>query len=236
MSGLRPTAVLWVYQTVKGPHGTKMEAGQKPSLCVKGRKYIVCVSAGHPVRVVKRDVSDFNKLRHVAAPADKTKDYDIDKAVAAFERMAQTNGITKGAQELLDLIKSNSGDLREEELQNEEDQEMRETEKTAVDETPAAGDSETASTTTNEETNVAAKKKAKSKTAKAAKPVKKDKGPSKISQAVEYMKAEIKKTGGQKALEKGDRKALFEKTAKKFGLAEGTCATQYNKQIINGKK
>jgi hypothetical protein len=69
-----------------------------------------------------------------------------------------------------------------------------------------------------------AKAKAKPK-APAAKP------PSKITLAVEYMQAEIKKLGGIAKLERGARGQLCAAAAKKFGLAEATCFTQWQKQI-----
>jgi hypothetical protein len=62
-------------------------------------------------------------------------------------------------------------------------------------------------------------------------PKAKAKGPSRISQAVEYMSAEIKKLGGPDKLERGARKELCAKAAEKFGLALATCVTQYQKQI-----
>ena len=49
-----------------------------------------------------------------------------------------------------------------------------------------------------------------------------------------YLDKEIKKLGGQKNLERGARKELFERAAKKFDLAPATCSIQYNKQILNG--
>jgi hypothetical protein len=65
-----------------------------------------------------------------------------------------------------------------------------------------------------------------------APPVPKVKGPSKISRAVEYMQAEIKKLGGLDKLEHGMRKELYTKAAEKFGLAVATCTTQYHKKIV----
>lgn len=93
---------------------------------------------------------------------------------------------------------------------------------------PTAGET----SATNEETKVSktktkrAKKPAKVKTA-----AKGPRGPSKISQAVEYMKGEVKKAGGTSKLEQGFRKELLERTAKKFGLKASTCATQYQAKV-----
>lgn len=55
--------------------------------------------------------------------------------------------------------------------------------------------------------------------------------PSRVSKAVEFMTAEVKKQGGLSKLEHGARKAIVEAAAKKFGLAVPTCATQYQKQV-----
>lgn len=70
-----------------------------------------------------------------------------------------------------------------------------------------------------------------SKTKKTKKVAAKAKGESKVSQAVEFMKGEVKAAGGLKKLEFGGRKAIVEKAAKRFGLAVPTCATQYQKQV-----
>ena len=56
-------------------------------------------------------------------------------------------------------------------------------------------------------------------------------GPSRITQAVEYMRAEVKKAGGLNKLEHGVRKTIIEAAAKKSGLAIPTCNTQYQKQV-----
>jgi hypothetical protein len=74
---------------------------------------------------------------------------------------------------------------------------------------------------------------AKAKSKPKASPQPKAKGPSKIALAVEYMEAEIKKLGGFAKLERGARKALCIAAAKKFELAEATCATQWQKQIVS---
>jgi hypothetical protein len=71
--------------------------------------------------------------------------------------------------------------------------------------------------------------KPKTKTPKA-----KAKEPSRISKAVEFMAAEVKKQGGAAKLERGARKVLCAKAAEKFGIAVATCVTQYQKQVRHG--
>ena len=75
-----------------------------------------------------------------------------------------------------------------------------------------------------------APKAAKAKKAKGtgAKRVYNDPSPeSKIGKAVAYMRAEVKKGGGQGELERGYRKALLERTVKKFSVAPATAASCY---------
>ncbi len=60
------SGVKWVYQMVRRPGGQKMEAGQKPSLCFRGRTHMLCVSVGHPVRILKRPVRDFDLCRDLS--------------------------------------------------------------------------------------------------------------------------------------------------------------------------
>jgi hypothetical protein len=62
---------------------------------------------------------------------------------------------------------------------------------------------------------------------------KKERGESKITRAVEFMRDELKKAGGEKEIEQGWRKELFERAAKKFDLAPVTCAHQWHRQVIN---
>jgi hypothetical protein len=258
--------VLNVYQTVRDPRShARIECGQKPALCFKGRKHMVCVIVGYPVRVVKRPAADFTSSK-CKPPLYKGEAYPVARAVRVMSAIAARNGITKGAQLILDRAAGEAtADLDEDLFENEEETTMTKTQenpnpvdgeegeaagseasetgasepepvKPARTRKPkkeaAAATTETA-TATEETANVAAKKTTKAKKAKAAKT---PKGPSRISQAVEFMREDIKKGGGMKALERGDRKALFEKAAKKFGLSTITCSIQYNKQVRNKAK
>jgi hypothetical protein len=229
--------VLRVYQQIKGKDGLTLEGGQQVALCFKGRKHMVCISAGHPIRVLKRDVRDFDKLREVL---HEGKAYPVARAVETYTEMATRTGITAGAQKILDRAAGAvAAQLDEDEFDNEEELTMSRNENPAP---VPASDGEAAatdeSTNTEENATVSAKKKSAKKAAKpkaAAKKAagpKKDKGPSRISQAVEFMKAEVKKEGGQKNLERGWRKELFERTAKKFGLKASTCGIQYNRNVL----
>ena len=170
-------AMLWVYQTTTAMgHGRMVESGQKPSLCVKGRKHMMCVAAGHPVRILKRDAKDFDKYRRVM---DGKDDYPVDKAVRRFNDIATRCGITEGAKKLLVLAESEAGEFEvdESQFENEETVDMP-NEETAA---PVAGEENS----TTKETKVSKKKatkkapaktkapaKAKAKTAKAKAPAK----------------------------------------------------------------
>lgn len=233
--------VLWVYQMCSVGHGAKIEGGQQPSLCFKGRKHMFCVAAGHPVRVIKRDVKDFDKLREVRYGEGP---YPMERAVEQFRGIAGRCGITLGADAILKRAEQNLDVTElEDSLNNEEENAMTETPPDAVPETEtdAKDESQIKETTTVKKLikkNAKAKKpaaaKAKGKAkAKASKAPKVPKGPSRISRAVEYMRDEVKKAGGQKNLERGWRKELFARAGKKFDLNPTTCGIQYNKQVLN---
>jgi len=205
-------AVLWVYQQVKS-HGVPVEAGQKPSLCFKGRKHMICVVAGHPVRVIKRPASDFPKLRKVMYTQENgTKaEYPISKAVETFTGIGERSGITRGAQELLArAIGIADPNLDEDSFKDEE--EVAGTEDPLLE-----GPSEPA----------APKVKAPPREKKEPSS---PRGPSKIGQALEFMTAEIQASNGA-AKQLPWRKALFERTAEKFGISVMTCSIQYGKKI-----
>lgn len=110
------TAVLWIYQEVKA-HGVLIEAGQKPSLCLRGRKHMLCVVAGHPVRVLKRSVKEFDKARRVRY---KDQEYPVQRALDTLIDMGTRNGITAKASTLLDRVRA-STEVNEEEFTDEEE-------------------------------------------------------------------------------------------------------------------
>lgn len=233
-------SVRWVYQRVER-HGQSYEAGQKPALCFRGRKYALCVAAGHPVRVLKRLVADFDRYREVvslkASPnpngghgMEGARPYTIEHAVAKLQELGARNGITAGAAKLLDRAATLQNGIDEDEFDDEEETAMNKDENTA----PVGTDESTEEkTVSNRNSKKVTKKAGKAKVAKKAAKARTPKGPSRISRAVEYMTAEVKKEGGQKALERGWRKELFERTGKKFDLAASTCSIQYNKQVLN---
>jgi len=91
-------AVLWIYQEVIGPRGEQLEAGQKPALCFRGTKHMLCVVAGHPVRVLKRSAKEFDKARRVLQNGEE---YPAEKAQTTLLDVAARNGATEQAQRLL---------------------------------------------------------------------------------------------------------------------------------------
>lgn len=248
-----PFGMKWVHQNLhKDRHGNVItESGQRPSLCFRGRKWAICVVTGYPVRVLKRPVEDYDRFRDVKIPVSGPVEpgkgmvdaliYPIEDAVTQLRGIGAKNGITQGASKLLDkalayaLSTGKEDDIDEDDYEDEENVTME-------DPNPTETEATAASAAEGEKT-VATKKgrKAKSKPAKAAKgkakaskAPKAPKGPSRISRAVAYMKDEVKKEGGQRKLERGFRKDLFERTAKKFDLSPATCSIQYNKQVLNG--
>ncbi len=233
--------VLWVYQQIVNQgHGRTIEGGQMPSLCFKGRTNMYCVSAGHPVRVIKRPAADFDKLREVM---HKAGPYPVARAVETFKGVAKRCGITLGAQAIIDRAEAGTdiAEELEESLTNEEETAV--TNETPPDAVPGT-ETETDPSTKQKETTVKklikkgakAPKAAKTKKAKAPKAAKTkapkvDKGPSRISRAVEYMKAEVKKAGGHAKTDRAFRADLYERAAKKFDLKKVTCGIQYGRQV-----
>jgi hypothetical protein len=99
------TAVLWVYQEVRDKKGVPLESGQKPSLCFRGQKHMLCIAAGHPVRVLKRSAKDFDKLRRVTQNGEE---YPVEKAIQSLSEIAGRNGVTEQAKRLLELDMSDT--------------------------------------------------------------------------------------------------------------------------------
>ena len=91
-------AVKWIYQKNVTSKGISLDAGQKPCLCFKGRKHMLCVGAGHPVRIMKRPVADFDECRTVMMNG---LTYDPRVAAEKLALIGARNGITRGALTLL---------------------------------------------------------------------------------------------------------------------------------------
>lgn len=119
------TRVLWVYQSVRLPDGGKIEAGQKPSVCIAGRTRMLAVAAGHPVRVLVRPIADFDALRPVF---HGKAEHGVLEAVRTMRGIGRRCGITKAAKTLLGRIEDDATAEKataeiedEEEFENEED-------------------------------------------------------------------------------------------------------------------
>lgn len=127
--------VKWVYQNVKDKMGRPQEAGQRPTLCFRGQEYMLGISIGYPVRVIKRPVKDFDVLRTVTNGASK-EEYPVQAAVDRLRDIAKRNGITIGASKLLDRALQESARL------DDEDQFENEEELTSMQETVVPNDDE----------------------------------------------------------------------------------------------
>lgn len=249
--------VRWVYQAVRGPSKMKVEAGQKPSLCFKGREHMLCVAAAHPVRVFKRPVRDFLVLRRVTR-ADGSE-YTVLDAAHQLQEIGRRNGITIGAAKLLECALNDGVQIDESRFNDEEEMTTMETvpSEGTTEGAPAAVPEETSNEageqkdtpvrkakpakakakpartkeTKAKETKAAPKKTATKKADKPKKAAAGPKGPSRISQAVDWMRAYIKKKGGQDKLARGDLKDMYAEGAKMFDLSTITMSIQYNKQV-----
>ena len=166
MSKMGDWNVLWVHQKMSTSKSSlKIEAGQQPSLCIKGSKHMLCVAAGHPVRVIKRDAPDFDRLRPVYYHG---KAYTVERAVEQFNDIASRNGITQGARKLLERAANERGstELDEDAFENEEELTVNSTNDSQT--TSATADSATTKPKVEKKAK-AAKPKAEKK-AKVAKP------------------------------------------------------------------
>ena len=112
--------VKWVYTQVKGPGGVRLEAGQRPCLCFKGRTYMLVVASGWPIHVTKRPVRDFHVLRTVVD--SRGKEYNVEKVAEQLQEMGLTHGITAGASSLLARALSRAQELIDEDSFNDEEE------------------------------------------------------------------------------------------------------------------
>ncbi len=129
-------ATKWVYQQVRS-RGVTLEAGQKPALCFRGRKFMFAVAAGHPVRVLKRPVADFDRARFVMHNGEE---YSIGAAIKSLREVASRNGITAAAEQLLQRAEDvRAGDLDEDTIDDEEDVAMEKSGEKVAEATAEAG-------------------------------------------------------------------------------------------------
>ena len=247
--------VLRVYQNIHTRDSLRIESGQQVALCLLGRKHMLCVTGGYPVHVLKRPASDFDKLRRVVQhdkETGKLVEYPVDRAIAHYEQLGVSNGITKGAAALLVKAK-NATELTDEEetqLENEEDITMHNENPNPTGNEGEKGESSTTTegikSTEESEVKKTAKKKAPAK--KAAK-VKKTKTPAakaasnkktndnptepkegtKKARAFEMLKAEFATLtpAQRKEPERGWRSKTCDKIAKKLGWKTGAAVADY---------
>ena len=187
--------VLWIYQKMGLGKG-QIEAGQLPSLCFKGRKKMLCVAAGNPVRIVVRDAVDFDKMREVWREG---KPYAVQDAIKTFDGIAGRCGITKAADKLLGKARTLQEIEDEDAFENEEETAMTEDTKTPTTDGAAQAQEKKPVTKT-----VAAKKSAPA--AKKSAPAKKTKTAVKKSVPAKKTKTAVKKSvpAAKKSVAKGD--------------------------------
>lgn len=190
--------VKWVYTQVKGPGGARLEAGQRPCLCFKGRTYMLVVASGWPIHVTKRPVRDFHILRAVVD--SQGKEYDVEKVAEQLQGMGQTHGITAGASTLLARALARAQELIDEDSFNDEEETV-ETQK-----------SETDSTTTGTENSSTIEGQSDMQLSSIGQQVNGSKPPRKVSAG---KKAAPKKAAGKKAAPKKVAKGKSAAVAKK---------------------
>lgn len=231
-------SVRWVYQQVKIKKngGYKMEAGQKPCLCFRGRKFALCIGAGYPIRVLKRPVADFDKYRLVMTtppfngPMDEQKhqqppgqqQYPVAKAVEQLQALVASHGITAGAARILDRAALQQNGIDEDEYEDEETTMIDDNEGI---EAPAIPAKET--TVSKSKAKTTRKAKATKKAGKAKGTSKKPaaKGPTPFRPGTAKEAAFIAYKGARKEYEglaKGDKGEWIGKQAKKLGVTPGT--------------
>lgn len=257
-------SVRWVYQQVRvKKHGNlMMDAGQKPCLCFRGRKHALCIAAGYPVRILKRPVEQFDKYRLVmqtpaladgkpvpiGEPIPGQVEYGVEQAVSVMQGLAKKNGITVGAQKLLDRAALQQNGINEDDYEDEEE---------TMSENPApVGDDGADVSTTNdapakpaEESTVSKKtsKKSGGKKAKATKaakakgaarkPAAKGPTPFRAGSAKEGAFIAFKGYASQyDKLAKGDKGEWIDKQAKKLGVTPGTLRSWIGGQFAKALK
>ena len=134
----------WVFQRAQETGG----GAQKPSLCFEGRKWALCVVAGHPVRVLKRPLPDVLRARAVRESQPDGPEYPVERAAERLWEIGSRNGITHAAASLLRQVLEAEGastEVDEEAIEDEENLEMTKPENTA----PVGEQAETPVTTTD---------------------------------------------------------------------------------------
>jgi hypothetical protein len=95
------TSVRWVYQRL--PDGS---GAQRPAICFSGKKFMLCVASGPPVRVLKRPLAEAERYR----PVHKTNDGTVGDEFLASEVAGELlstggrTGITDDAERLLRAV------------------------------------------------------------------------------------------------------------------------------------
>lgn len=109
-------AVKWIHQDLDRETGG--HSGQKPMLCFKGKKQMLCVAAAHPVRVLKLPLSDFTECRDVYYAKEA---YPVTKAAEKLAEIGSKNGITNGAARLIEhALSNNACEIDEDDFEDEE--------------------------------------------------------------------------------------------------------------------
>lgn len=109
--------VRWVFQRQDGGDGA-----QKPSLCLEGRRWMFCIAAGHPVRVLRRKLEEGRRYRSVVVPPGN-EPYSPMTAAQRLHDIGSRNGITETATRLLRLVleaEDSSAFVDEEAIEDEE--------------------------------------------------------------------------------------------------------------------
>lgn len=95
--------VRWVYSRVRLKSGREHEIGQKPCLCLRGKKFAACLVVAHPVFLAKRPVEDYDRYRVLQANTDAAPiPYPPADAIRQLADIVGRNGATVGAKRFLD--------------------------------------------------------------------------------------------------------------------------------------
>ena len=228
------TSVRWIYQTCR-THSGLIEAGQKPTLCIEAGDKMLCIGAGHPVRVLVRKLDDTKKTREVRTN-NQASPYPITQAAERLWGIGETNGMTSNARRLLRRVLD--GDTTELDPNQFEDEE-----ETAVTENtnpvPETDDNDNTNPKTEEKTmstKTKTKAKAKAKAAPKAKdkapkakaaPKAKDKAPreGKRAKAEAMMRKRVEAVSDATTGDAEWRSKLVATTSKESGVSEISCRT-----------
>ena len=233
---MKANSVRWIYQQTRSAAGL-LESGQKPTLCVVAGDKMLCVGAGHPVRLLVRPLADTLKCREVMTN-DQRELYPVAAAAEKLWGIGAINGMTSSARIVLRHVLDNDEEpLDPNSFTDEEDQAMIENPNPVSEETAHEENDVKAKTKTKTKTKLAAPIRAE-KAAKPAKAPSKRTGPTKKDRALELLREQFMalKPADRASPPRGFGTDSRHKVAKKLGWKSGAAVSDYYVMVAKSFK